>query len=243
MTPRPDSLSASGDKLASSDGCVTCKLSSSHSKPRSTTGGNLTAEGGHRPLPRPKGFLADGFGFFCDQSSCCGAAACMPGVKLPAEFRKTVGRISQKELVEKYSCKGGLRGFWVSIGVLLLGAGQRMLISVYGDLFDVSELRPCNMLNEERCQLCHGWCEDRPDKYGPDGPYWLLGYNSRRQHLSSLRVMFDPATRYMTGKDITWALMSGEAGLPPASQQLAAMRRSHTSRTQKRPWTSSMQPA
>eukprot|EP00439_Symbiodinium_sp_Y106_P086110 s679_g31.t1 len=92
---------------------------------QSTTGGNLTAEGGHRPLPRPK------------------------GVKLPADFRKQVGRISQKELLEKHSCKG-----------------QRMLISVYGDLFDVS---------------------DRPDKYGPDGPYW-----------------------YMTGKDITWALMSGE---------------------------------
>ncbi|CAE7319040.1 unnamed protein product, partial [Symbiodinium necroappetens] len=92
---------------------------------QSVTGGNLTAEGGHRPLPRPK------------------------GVKLPADFRKQVGRISQKELLEKHSCKG-----------------QRMLISVYGDLFDVS---------------------DRPDKYGPDGPYW-----------------------YMTGKDITWALMSGE---------------------------------
>jgi len=85
----------------------------------------LKAEGGHRPLPRPK------------------------GLKMPKDFRKDVGRISQKDLVEKYSCQG-----------------ERMLISVYGDLFDVS---------------------DRPDKYGPDGPYW-----------------------YMTGKDITWALVSGE---------------------------------
>lgn len=85
----------------------------------------LKAEGGHRPLPRPK------------------------GLKMPKDFRKDVGRISQKDLVEKYSCQG-----------------DRMLISVYGDLFDVS---------------------DRPDKYGPDGPYW-----------------------YMTGKDITWALVSGE---------------------------------
>ncbi|CAE7567486.1 unnamed protein product [Symbiodinium natans] len=92
---------------------------------QSVAGANLKAEGGHRPLPRPK------------------------GIKLPADFRKSVGRISQKELFQKYSCKG-----------------ERMLISVYGDLFDVS---------------------DRPDKYGPDGPYW-----------------------YMTGKDITWALMSGE---------------------------------
>ncbi|CAK9017952.1 Neuferricin homolog (Cytochrome b5 domain-containing protein 2 homolog) [Durusdinium trenchii] len=86
---------------------------------------NLKAEGGHRPLPRPK------------------------GVKMPKDFQKDVGRISQKDLLEKYGCKG-----------------ERMLVSVYGDLFDVS---------------------DRPDKYGPDGPYW-----------------------YMTGKDITWALVSGE---------------------------------
>ena len=28
------------------------------------------------------------------------------GVKLPADFRKQVGRISQKELLEKHSCKG-----------------------------------------------------------------------------------------------------------------------------------------
>eukprot|EP00913_Durusdinium_trenchii_P032464 g30393.t1 len=66
---------------------------------------------------------------------------------MPKDFQKDVGRISQKDLLEKYGCKG-----------------ERMLVSVYGDLFDVS---------------------DRPDKYGPDGPY-------------------------MTGKDITWALVSGE---------------------------------
>eukprot|EP00929_Paragymnodinium_shiwhaense_P015061 TRINITY_DN123070_c0_g1_i1.p1 TRINITY_DN123070_c0_g1~~TRINITY_DN123070_c0_g1_i1.p1 ORF type:complete len:384 (+),score=109.72 TRINITY_DN123070_c0_g1_i1:78-1229(+) len=41
----------------------------------------------------------------------------------------------------------------------------RFLICVYGELFDVS---------------------DRPDKYGPDGPYWEL-----------------------TGKDITWGLFAG----------------------------------
>ncbi|CAJ1383285.1 unnamed protein product [Effrenium voratum] len=86
---------------------------------------NLKAEGGHRPMPRPR------------------------GVKPPSDFRKDVGRISGKDLREKHGCEG-----------------PRMLISVYGDIFDVS---------------------DRPDKYGPDGPYW-----------------------YMTGKDITWALVSGE---------------------------------
>jgi len=87
--------------------------------------GNLKAEGGHRPMPRPK------------------------GVKPPKDFKKDLGRVPQKDLLANYGCKG-----------------PRMLLSVYGDLFDVS---------------------DRPDKYGPDGPYW-----------------------YMTGRDITWGLVCGE---------------------------------
>ena len=29
------------------------------------------------------------------------------GLKMPKDFRKDVGRISQKDLVEKYSCQGG----------------------------------------------------------------------------------------------------------------------------------------
>eukprot|EP00931_Biecheleriopsis_adriatica_P078090 TRINITY_DN5155_c1_g6_i1.p1 TRINITY_DN5155_c1_g6~~TRINITY_DN5155_c1_g6_i1.p1 ORF type:complete len:444 (-),score=118.01 TRINITY_DN5155_c1_g6_i1:62-1393(-) len=71
------------------------------------------------------------------------------GVKTPKDFRKDVGRLTPRDLQKKHNCKC-----------------PRMLVSVYGDLFDVS---------------------DRPDKYGPDGPYW-----------------------YMTGHDITWGLVSGE---------------------------------
>eukprot|EP00930_Biecheleria_cincta_P096626 TRINITY_DN88445_c0_g1_i1.p1 TRINITY_DN88445_c0_g1~~TRINITY_DN88445_c0_g1_i1.p1 ORF type:complete len:448 (+),score=90.57 TRINITY_DN88445_c0_g1_i1:54-1397(+) len=86
---------------------------------------NLTAEGGHRPMPRPK------------------------GVDLPKDFRKPIGRLAPVQLLKQHSCKS-----------------KRKLVSVFGDLFDVS---------------------DRPDKYGPDGPYW-----------------------YMTGRDITWGLVCGD---------------------------------
>jgi len=86
---------------------------------------NLTAEGGHRPMPRPK------------------------GVELPKDFGKPIGRLAPAQLLKQHSCQS-----------------KRKLVSVFGDLFDVS---------------------DRPDKYGPDGPYW-----------------------YMTGRDITWGLVCGD---------------------------------
>eukprot|EP00933_Yihiella_yeosuensis_P036808 TRINITY_DN30616_c0_g1_i1.p1 TRINITY_DN30616_c0_g1~~TRINITY_DN30616_c0_g1_i1.p1 ORF type:complete len:527 (+),score=146.70 TRINITY_DN30616_c0_g1_i1:306-1886(+) len=72
-------------------------------------------------------------------------------VKLPKDFRKDVGKLKQGELHKNYSCESD---------------SGRLLVSVYGDIFDVS---------------------DRPDKYGKDGPYW-----------------------YMTGRDITWGLVSGD---------------------------------
>eukprot|EP00930_Biecheleria_cincta_P035895 TRINITY_DN24651_c0_g1_i1.p1 TRINITY_DN24651_c0_g1~~TRINITY_DN24651_c0_g1_i1.p1 ORF type:complete len:563 (-),score=132.72 TRINITY_DN24651_c0_g1_i1:314-2002(-) len=72
----------------------------------------LVAEGGHRPMPRPK------------------------GVKVPKDFRKEVGRVSTADCIKLYGC-----------------SSKRMLVSVYGDLFDVS---------------------DRPDKYGENGPYWYM---------------------------------------------------------------------
>jgi len=68
-------------------------------------------------------------------------------VKLPKSFRKQVGVIDAKTLA-KYNCNA-----------------ERILVSVYGDIFDVS---------------------DRPDKYGPDGPY-----------------------SWMAGHDLTWGFVSG----------------------------------
>eukprot|EP00929_Paragymnodinium_shiwhaense_P010992 TRINITY_DN11617_c0_g1_i1.p1 TRINITY_DN11617_c0_g1~~TRINITY_DN11617_c0_g1_i1.p1 ORF type:complete len:447 (-),score=145.57 TRINITY_DN11617_c0_g1_i1:565-1827(-) len=56
-------------------------------------------------------------------------------VVLPDDFRKSVGIIDMKKL-SAYDCES-----------------QRLLISVYGDIFDVS---------------------DRPDKYGKDGPYYYF---------------------------------------------------------------------
>lgn len=70
-------------------------------------------------------------------------------VDLPTDFKEQVGIISLEEL-KKYS--------WEN-------QGRRYFISVYGNIFDVS---------------------DRPDKYGPDGPYTIL-----------------------TGADITWGLFAG----------------------------------
>jgi len=67
--------------------------------------------------------------------------------KLPKDFRKPVGEMTLKKLKDH-----GMDA-------------DRMLVSVYGDIFDVS---------------------DRPDKYGPDGPY-----------------------SWMTGHDITWGFLSG----------------------------------
>merc|ERR1712157_698618 len=57
------------------------------------------------------------------------------GIVLPEDFRKPVGVISSAVL-GKYTCDG-----------------QRLLLSVYGDIFDVT---------------------DRPDKYGKDGPYYYF---------------------------------------------------------------------
>jgi len=60
-------------------------------------------------------------------------------VQLPKDFRKSVGEMPLQTLT-KHDCNG-----------------QRILVSVYGDIFDVS---------------------DRPDKYGADGPYgWMSGHD------------------------------------------------------------------
>lgn len=68
-------------------------------------------------------------------------------VDLPCDYRKNVGVLSLPKLREFNSdCR-------------------RLLVSVYGDIFDVS---------------------DRPDKYGPDGPY-----------------------SWMAGHDLTWGFVSG----------------------------------
>lgn len=58
------------------------------------------------------------------------------GVTVPKDFRKEVGRISQADCIKLHGCNS-----------------KRLLVSVYGDLFDVS---------------------DRPDKYGANGPYWYM---------------------------------------------------------------------
>jgi len=68
-------------------------------------------------------------------------------VDLPEQYRQPVGTLTPEQLAA-HGCDN-----------------ERLLISVHGDLFDVS---------------------DRPDKYGPDGPYYS-----------------------MAGHDITWALWSG----------------------------------
>jgi len=82
-------------------------------KDGSSLASGLVAEGGHRPMPRPR------------------------GVKLPTDFKKPVGTITKETLLKEYGCE----------------SKDRMFLSVYGDLFDVS---------------------DRPDKYGKDGPYWYM---------------------------------------------------------------------
>eukprot|EP00931_Biecheleriopsis_adriatica_P046921 TRINITY_DN27005_c0_g1_i1.p1 TRINITY_DN27005_c0_g1~~TRINITY_DN27005_c0_g1_i1.p1 ORF type:complete len:540 (-),score=98.40 TRINITY_DN27005_c0_g1_i1:145-1764(-) len=58
------------------------------------------------------------------------------GVQVPDDFRQEVGRVDPEDLVKKY-------GY----------GSKRLLISVDGDIFDVS---------------------DRPDKYGENGPYWYM---------------------------------------------------------------------
>uniref|UniRef100_A0A7S1WF31 Cytochrome b5 heme-binding domain-containing protein n=1 Tax=Alexandrium catenella TaxID=2925 RepID=A0A7S1WF31_ALECA len=70
-------------------------------------------------------------------------------VELPSDFREQLGVISLNEL-GRYTIEN---------------KDRRYLLSIYGNLFDVS---------------------DRPDKYGPDGPYASL-----------------------TGKDLTWGLVAG----------------------------------
>jgi len=70
-------------------------------------------------------------------------------VELPANYKTPLGTISIDEL-KQYT---------------FANPDRRYLISVYGNVFDVS---------------------DRPDKYGPDGPYTIL-----------------------TGADITWGLFAG----------------------------------
>lgn len=74
------------------------------------------------------------------------------GVSLPVDHMKKVGSMSLKELNE-YHCEN---------------TSNRYLLSVYGDIFDVS---------------------DRPDKYGPNGPY-----------------------HFMSGRDLTWGFVSGRDG-------------------------------
>jgi len=71
------------------------------------------------------------------------------GVEIPSSFRSPVGTLSVKQLGEHGP----------------QNREKRLLLSVYGSIFDVS---------------------DRPDKYGPDGPY-----------------------NELTGKDITWGLFTG----------------------------------
>jgi len=99
---------------------------------------SLGIKDGHKPMPRPQ-----------------------EAPKLPKEFRKMLPKSHPKEPVpsmtlkqmsDKHSCSN-------------FKPGNRLLVSVYGDIFDVS---------------------DRPDKYGPDGPYW-----------------------WMTGHDLTWGFVSG----------------------------------
>ena len=109
---------------------------------------------------------------------------------MPKDFQKDVGRISQKDLLEKYGCKGDAMGthdgtwartrgkslipgyfhmgwqvlrafdeklscfFVCSLAlpfpeILFTGPpGERMLVSVYGDLFDVSASQPAASVAE-----------------------------------------------------------------------------------------------
>jgi predicted heme/steroid binding protein len=86
----------------------------------------LTIEGGHRPMARPD------------------------NVKLPKDFRKSVGMIDLQKL-SQYNCHN-----------------NRKLVSVYGDIFDVS---------------------DRPDKYGEGAPYsWMSGADLTWGFVSGLDV-------------------------------------------------------
>jgi len=98
----------------------------------------LTIVGGHQNMPRP------------------------PGVVLPADFRKPWpgGKLKEKNPEDRLATMTlkQLAEFGCD--------SKRLLCSVYGDIFDVS---------------------DRPDKYGPQGPY-----------------------HWMTGVDITWGFVSGK---------------------------------
>lgn len=70
-------------------------------------------------------------------------------IELPEDYMEMVGHMTPEELTT-HDCNN---------------PGRRYFISVWGDIFDVS---------------------DRPDKYGPDGPY-----------------------NFLTGRDITWGLFTG----------------------------------
>jgi hypothetical protein len=98
----------------------------------------LQIKDGHKPMPRPE----------------------KGSVQLPKDFRKPIPKNSTKEAIGSMTLSKLLE-----YGVETWKPGQRMLVSVYGDIFDVS---------------------DRPDKYGPDGPY-----------------------HWMTGHDLTWGFVSG----------------------------------
>ena len=193
--------------------------------------GNLTAEGGHRPLPRPKGLSARTSALNWPQP-CLLVLGCCVNLRSQAS-----GRLSETSwpcfsegacgeiLVQRPPVvglgmglrKSALRPYTVPYARTTYNAGQRMLISVYGDLFDVSE--PFLRKTFQHFQTswtsmsipCH---QDRPDKYGADGPYWTLVVIDLCccMQFMVVRSMYrlSAAARYMTGKDITWALMSGE---------------------------------
>lgn len=126
----------------------------------------LSAQGGHMPMPRPK------------------------GVKPPPDFRKPVGRLSVAEMA-KYNCEN-----------------KRMLISIHGDIFDIS---------------------DRPDKYGAEGPYWymaghdltwgLLVGNDAEAELDKFYDIFkispkEVCDQHLQGLMSWWAFYEKEYGKP-----------------------------
>lgn len=98
----------------------------------------LGIKDGHKPIPRPE----------------------VPP-EVPKDFRKMLPKSDPKEEVPTMALTQLTAGYDTTD----FKPGKRLLVSVYGDIFDVS---------------------DRPDKYGPDGPYW-----------------------WMTGHDLTWGFVSG----------------------------------